>query len=115
LSRAAYLRLPPPPPAGTNPPAAGPGTSGTAPRAKRCVVPTLKGRTYLGARTLIRRAGCNVGTVFRPELATSRRLRAQGRVLRVVSQSPQPRSVRKAGARVTLRLAYVKPARKARS
>ena len=101
---------PPPPPAGTNP--TGPGVTGTAPRAKRCVVPTLKGRTYLGARKLIRRAGCNVGSVFRPDLATSRRLRAQGRVLRVVRQYPRPRSVRKAGARVTLRLAYVKRTRR---
>ncbi len=102
---------PPPPPAGTSP--ASPGATGTVPRAKRCVVPTLKGRTYLGARRLIRRAGCNVGSVFRPDLRTSRRLRAQGRVLRVVSQSPKPRSLRKAGARVTLRLAYVKPSRRA--
>lgn len=101
---------PPPPPAGTNPSAAGPGTTGTA---KRCIVPTLKGRTYLGARTLIRRAGCNVGTVYRPGVATSRRLRAQGRVLRVVSQSPTPRSLRKAGSRVMLRLAYVKRTKRA--
>ena len=106
---------PPPPPAGTNPPAPGPGATGTAPPAKRCVVPTLKGRTYLGARKLIRRAGCNVGTVFRPDLRTSRTARARGRVLRVVSQSPKARSLRKAGARVTLRLAYVKPARRSSS
>lgn len=100
----------PPPPPGASP--GTPGATGTAPRAKRCVVPTLKGRTYVGARRLIRRAGCSVGSVFRPDLRTSRRLRAQGRVLRVMSQSPRPRSVRRAGARVTLRLAYVKPARR---
>jgi hypothetical protein len=74
-------------------------------------VPTLKGRTYFGARLLLRRAGCSVGSVFRPDLQTSRRLRAQGRVLRVTTQYPKPRSVRKLGARVTLRLAYVKRTR----
>ena len=104
---------PPPPPAGTNPPGgSGPGAAGIAPRPKRCVVPTLKGRTYFGARLLIRRAGCSVRSVFRPDLRTARRLRAQGRVLRVTSQYPRPRSVRKLGARVTLRLAYVRPARR---
>lgn len=100
---------PPPPPGSTNP--SGPGATGTAPAAERCIVPKLKGRTYLGARTRLRRAGCNVGTVFRPGRATSRRLRAQGRVLRVVTQYPKPRSVKKAGFRVMLRLAYVKRAR----
>lgn len=107
----ASFNVGPAPPAGTNPPAA-PGPAGTAPRPKRCVVPTLKGRTYGGARKLIRRAGCNVGTVFRPDLRTSRIARARGRVLRVVSQSPRPRSVRKAGGRVTLRLGYVKAPRR---
>ncbi len=101
---------PPPPPAGTTP---APGATGATP-AKRCVVPTLKGRTYFGARLLIRRAGCNVGSVFRPDLRTSRRERARGRVLRVVSQSPKPRSLRAKGARVTLRLAYVTPKRSSR-
>lgn len=102
---------PPPPPSSTaNPPAAPGATGTTTPAKKRCVVPTLKGRTYFGARLLIRRAGCNVGSVFRPDLRTSRRLRAQGRVLRVTTQYPKPRSVRKAGARVTLRLGYVKRA-----
>lgn len=100
----------PPPPA--TPAPAVPGTSGTPQAKKRCVVPTLKGRTYGGARTLIRRAGCSVGTVFRPSLRTSRAARARGRVLRVVSQSPRPRSVRKAGARVTLRLALVRRSRR---
>ncbi|MEA2193691.1 MAG: hypothetical protein QOG42_125 [Solirubrobacteraceae bacterium] len=99
---------PPPPPPATNSPT-GPGATGTAPALKRCVVPTLKGRSYFGARLLIRRAGCSVGSVFRPDLRTSRAARARGRVLRVVVQSPKARSVRKAGARVTLRLAYVKP------
>ena len=100
---------PPPPPGAANSPTV-PGVSTTTPK-KRCVVPTLKGRTYLGARLRIRRAGCNVGSVFRPDLRTSRAARARGRVLRVVLQYPKPRSVRRAGARVTLRLAYVKPSR----
>ena len=78
-------------------------------------MPTLKGRTYFGARLLIRRAGCTVGSVFRPDLRTSRRERARGRVLRVVSQSPRPRSLRAKGARVTLRLAYVTPKRSSSS
>ena len=49
-----------------------------------------------------------MGSVFRPDLRTARRERARGRVLRVVLQYPKPRSVRRLGARVTLRLAYVK-------
>lgn len=102
---------PPPPPvpapaAGTNPSPA-PGATGAAPGKKRCVVPTLRGRTYFGARLLIRRAGCSVGSVFRPDLRTSRRERARGKVLRVVRQYPRPRTARTKGARVTLRLAYV--------
>ena len=68
-----------------------------------------------GARTLIRRAGCTVGTVFRPDLRTSRIARARGRVLRVVSQSPKPRTARALNARVTLRLAYVTPKRSSSS
>ena len=106
---------PPAPPPSASPPATqsptAPGTT-TTPARTRCVVPTLKGRTYFGARLLLRRAGCSVGSVFRPDLQTSRRLRAQGRVLRVTTQYPKPRSVRKLGARVTLRLAYVKRARR---
>jgi hypothetical protein len=102
---------PPPAPGAANPPASpgSPGVTGTVPALKRCVVPTLKGRSYFGARLLIRRAGCSVGSVFRPDLRTSRAARARGRVLRVVLQSPKPHSVRKLGARVTLRLAYVTP------
>jgi len=107
---------PPPPPAATSPGApAAPGATAVTPARKRCVVPTLKGRTYFGARLLIRRAGCTVGSVFRPDLRTSRRERARGRVLRVVSQSPRPRSLRAKGARVTLRLAYVTPKRSSSS
>jgi hypothetical protein len=102
---------PPPPPSAVNPPAA-PGAAGTTAAKKHCVVPTLKGRTYVGARLLIRRAGCSVGSVFRPDLRTSRRERARGRVLRVTSQYPRPRTVRTTGARVTLRLAYVTPKRR---
>jgi hypothetical protein len=97
---------PPQPPAGTTTP---PGATQATPVRTRCVVPTLKGRTYLGARLLIRRAGCSVGSVFRPDLRTSRRERARGRVLRVVTQYPRPRTARAKGARVTLRLAYVTP------
>lgn len=106
---------PPPPPAppGTTPPMVDglPPQLGTDPPKTRCVVPTLKGRTYFGARLRIRRAGCSVGSVFRPDLRTSRRERARGRVLRVVLQYPKPLTVRKLGARVTLRLRYVKPPR----
>jgi len=100
---------PPPAPAGTSAPAT-PGATGATAK-KRCVVPTLKGRTYFGARLLIRRAGCSVGSVFRPDLRTSRRERARGRVLRVTKQYPKPRSIRAKGGRVTLRLAYVTPKR----
>jgi len=103
----------PPPPAATSPGA--PGATAVTPPKKRCVVPTLKGRTYFGARLLIRRAGCTVGSIFRPDLRTSRRERARGRVMRVVSQSPRPRSLRANGARVTLRLAYVTPKRSSSS
>jgi hypothetical protein len=105
---------PAPPPAATPAPAPGaPGTPGAtvAPAKKRCVVPTLKGRTYFGARLLIRRAGCSVGSVFRPDLRTSRRERARGRVLRVVTQYPKPHAIRVRGGRVTLRLGYVRPKR----
>jgi hypothetical protein len=105
---------PPPPPAGAKP-STGPGATGTATSKTRCVVPTLKGRTYYGARLLIRRAGCSVGSVFRPDLRTSRRERARGRVLRVSTQYPRPRSIRAKGARVTLRLAYVTPKRSSAS
>lgn len=90
------------------------GVTNTTPAKTRCVVPTLKGRTYRGARLLIRRAGCSVGSVFRPDLRTGRVARARGRVLRVVLQYPKPRRVRKLGARVTLRLAYVTPRRSSR-
>lgn len=111
---------PSPPPAGTTtsplpatslPPSI---VTGTEPRPARCIVPTLKGRTYLGARTRIRRAGCSVGTVFRPDLRARRVARAQGKVLRVVSQSPKGRSIRRAGFRVMLRLQYVAPPRTSR-
>lgn len=104
---------PPPAPAGTTTPVA-PGTAGTAPRRTRCVVPTLKGRTYLGARRLIRRAGCSVGIVYRPDRRTKRIREAQGRVLRVASQYPRPRSVRRLNFRVMVRLAYVTPRRSSR-
>ena len=109
---------PPPPPGapGTTPPVVDglPPQSGSTPAKTRCVVPTLKGRTYFGARLRLRRAGCTVGSVFRPDLRTARRERARGRVLRVVLQYPKPRSVRKLGARVTLRLRYVNPPRSRR-
>jgi hypothetical protein len=106
---------PPPPPAtGTNSSPTAPGATGTTPRRTRCVVPTLKGRTYLGARTLIRRAGCSVGTVYRPGPRTARAERARGRVLRVVLQYPKPRSVRRLNSRLMLRLAYVAPRRSSR-
>lgn len=102
----------PPPAATTQPPR--PGATGTAPRRTRCVVPTLKGRTYLGARKLIRRAGCSVGIVYRPDRRTKRIRVAQGKVLRVVSQYPRPRSVRRLNFRLMVRLAYVDPPRRSR-
>lgn len=105
---------PAPVPAGTNAPPNAPGAAGTAPRRTRCVVPTLKGRTYLGARTLIRRAGCSVGIVYRPDRRTKRIREAQGKVLRVVSQYPRPRSVRRLNFRLMIRLAYVTPRRSGR-
>ena len=111
---------PPPPPApagtgtGTNASPVAPGAAGTAPRRTRCVVPTLKGRTYLGARRLVRRAGCSVGIVYRPDRRTKRIREAQGKVLRVVSQYPRPHSVRRLNFRLMLRLAYVTPRRSSR-
>ncbi|MDP1849763.1 MAG: hypothetical protein Q8K79_18395 [Solirubrobacteraceae bacterium] len=104
---------PPPPPAGTTQ-QPGPGATGATPRRTRCVVPTLKGRTYLGARKLVRRAGCSVGIVYRPDRRTKRIREAQGKVLRVVSQYPRPRSVRRLNFRLMLRLAYVNPPRRSR-
>jgi hypothetical protein len=68
-----------------------------------CVVPNLKGRTYLGARTRLRRAGCSTGTVYRPT-----RTAPKGMVLRVTWQLQTPGSVRKLNSRVTLRLSFVK-------
>lgn len=101
---------PPPPPAAVN--QQQPGTTGTAPRRTRCVVPALKGRTYLGARKLIRRAGCAVGIVYRPDRRMKRIRERQGKVLRVVSQYPPPRSVRRLNFRLMVRLAYVNPPRR---
>jgi len=90
---------PPPPVAGT-PPA---GVAPTGTTATRCVVPNVKKRTYLGARTWLRRAGCSVGTVYRPT-----RTAPKGMVLRVTWQLQKPGSVRKLNSRVTLRLSFVK-------
>ncbi len=94
--------VPPPSVAGT-PPA---GVAPTHRAAKRCVVPNLKGRTYRGARKLLRRAGCSVGTVYRPTRTAPR-----GMVLRVTWQLQKPRSVRKVNSRVMLRLGFVKRSR----
>lgn len=88
---------------GMAPPA---GVAPTGKAATRCVVPNLRGRTYLGARTVLKRAGCSVGTVYRPT-----RSAPKGMVLRVVWQLPQARSVRKVNSRVTLRLGFVKRSR----
>jgi beta-lactam-binding protein with PASTA domain len=75
----------------------------TATTATRCVVPNVKGRTYLGARTRLRRAGCSVGTVYRPT-----RTAPKGMVLRVTWQLQKPGSVRKLNSRIMLRLSFVK-------
>ena len=91
-----------PPVTGTQPPAGvAPLPTGTT--ATRCVVPNLKGRTYLGARKRLRRAGCSTGTVYRPT-----RPAPKGMVLRVTWQLQKPGSVRKLNSRVTLRLSHVK-------
>lgn len=82
------------------------GVAPTGKAATRCVVPNLKGRTYLGARKVLKRAGCSVGTVYRPT-----RSAPKGMVLRVVWQLPKARSVRKVNSRVTLRLGFVKRSR----
>ena len=92
--------IPPPPVAGT-PPSAGVAPTGTT--ARRCVVPNVKGRTYLGARKWLRRAGCSVGTVYRPT-----RTAPKGKVLRVTWQLQKPKSVRKLNSRIMLRLSFVK-------
>ena len=91
---------PPPPASGTPPPV---GVAPTHTTATRCVVPNVKGRTYLGARTRLSRAGCSVGTVYRPT-----RTAPKGMVLRVTWQLQKPASVRKLNSRVTLRLSFVK-------
>ena len=92
---------PPPSVAGTPPAGVAPLPTGTT--ATRCVVPNLKGRTYLGARKRLRRAGCSTGTVYRPT-----RTAPKGMVLRVTWQLQKPGSVRKLNSRVTLRLSFVK-------
>jgi hypothetical protein len=92
---------PPPPPVGATSPPAGVAPTGTT--ATRCIVPNVKKRTYLGARTWLRRAGCSVGTVYRPTRAAPK-----GMVLRVTWQLQKPGSVRKLHSRVTLRLSFVK-------
>ena len=97
------------------PPVAPPAVAGTPPPAgvapaphavRRCVVPNVKRRTYGGARKLLRRAGCSVGTVYRPTRTAPR-----GMVLRVTWQLQKPRSVRKLNSRVMLRLGFVKRSR----
>lgn len=90
----------PPPLTGTPLPA---GVAPTGTTATRCVVPNLKGRTYLGARKRLRRAGCSTGTVYRPT-----RPAPKGMVLRVTWQLQKPGAVRKLNSRVTLRLSFVK-------
>ena len=90
--------------AGT-PPAA--STAPTATAARRCVVPNVKRRTYLGARKWLRRAGCSVGTVYRPT-----RVAPKGMVLRVTWQLQKPGSIRTYNSRVMLRLGFVKRSRR---
>jgi hypothetical protein len=94
---------PPPPSSAGTPPPAGVAPLPTGATATRCVVPNLKGRTYLGARTRLRRAGCSTGTVYRPTRAAPK-----GMVLRVTWQLQKPGSIRKLNSRVTLRLSFVK-------
>ena len=92
-----------PPSAVGTPPPAGTAPSPTGSPATRCVVPNVKGRTYLGARTRLRRAGCSVGTVYRPT-----RTAPKGMVLRVTWQLQKPGTVRKLNSRIMLRLSFVK-------
>ena len=90
----------PPPPVTGTPPA---GVAPTGTTATRCIVPNVRKRTYLGARKRLRRAGCSVGTVYRPT-----RTAPKGMVLRVTWQLQKPGSVRKLNSRVMLRLSFVK-------
>jgi len=94
---------PPPPSVAGTPPPTGVAPLPTGTTATRCVVPNLKGRTYLGARKRLRRAGCSTGTVYRPT-----RTAPKGMVLRVTWQLQKPGTVRKLNSRVMLRLSFVK-------
>lgn len=65
--------------------------------AKRCVVPSLKGRSLADARTSLSRAHCALGKVSRP--------RARRGALLVSSQSPAAGKTLAAGALILIRLA----------
>ncbi len=94
-----------PPGPATTPPTATP----PAPAGGRCVVPRLKRHTLAYARRLLTVAGCKLGRVYVPSVATRRaaQRRAHGRppTLVVVSQTPVAGSVRIAGYTVAVRLA----------
>jgi hypothetical protein len=64
--------------------------------AKRCVVPSLEGRSLAGARELLREAHCDLGAVWS--------LRAHHGALIVSSQSPSADKVLTPGALVSVRL-----------
>jgi hypothetical protein len=64
-------------------------------RARRCVVPNVKGKPIAAARRALRRAGCRPGRIRRSHSATVR-------VGRVISQTPRAGARRAAGARVGL-------------
>jgi PASTA domain len=64
-------------------------------RARRCVVPNVKGKPIAGARRALRRANCRPGRVRKSHSASVR----GGRV---ISQSPRAGARRAAGARVDL-------------
>ena len=68
-----------------------------ATKAARCVVPNVRGRTLVGAKTRIRRAGCATGSVRRTFSSSVR----QGRV---ISQTPRAGARIRRGAKVNLLL-----------
>jgi len=108
---------PPSPPSGgsgstTPPPATTSGSTQTTPAAPagvppapsavppspKCRVPNLRGRTLRGAKRLLRRAHCRLGTVRRVQSARVR----PGRVLKT---TPRAGTMRRPGARITVRVA----------
>lgn len=76
----------------------------TPPAAKRCRVPTLKGRTLSAARSRLRRAHCALGKVTTPKRRTVRGKRVKLRPLVVARQSVRAGQLRKRGTRIAVRM-----------